>query len=35
LKEYAVPMFPIPAEPKPQAKAPAGVLPDSGRAATR
>jgi mxaJ protein len=35
LKQYRVPMFPIPAEPKPQAKAPAGTqptLPDSGRA---
>ena len=35
LKQYRVPMFPIPAEPKPQAKAPTGTpptLPDSGRA---
>jgi len=35
LKQYRVPMFPIPAEPKPQAQAPAGTpptLPDSGRA---
>jgi quinoprotein dehydrogenase-associated probable ABC transporter substrate-binding protein len=38
LKEYAVPMFPIPPEPKPQAKAPTGAPPaltDSGRAANR
>jgi mxaJ protein len=35
LKEYAIPMFPIPAEPKPQVKPPAGAPPDSGRAATR
>jgi mxaJ protein len=36
LKEYGVPMFPIPAEPKRQAKAPGvapSALPDSGRAA--
>ena len=35
LKQYRVPMFPIPAEPKPRAQAPAGTpptLPDSGRA---
>ena len=38
LKEYGVPMFPIPPEPKPQAKVPGGApaaLPDSGRAANR
>jgi ABC-type amino acid transport substrate-binding protein len=38
LKEYGVPMFPIPAEPKPQAQAPGGnppALPDSARAANR
>lgn len=38
LKEYAVPMFPIPPEPEPQAKEPTGAppaLPDSGRAANR
>jgi mxaJ protein len=38
LKEYGVPMFPIPAEPKPRAKAPGAApsaLPDSGRAANR
>jgi mxaJ protein len=38
LKEYGVPMFPIPAEPKPRAKAPGvapSALPDSGRAANR
>lgn len=38
LKQFGVPMFPIPAEPKPEANAP-GVappaLPDSGRAANR
>ena len=38
LKEYGVPMFPIPTEPKPQPQAPGGTpaaLPDSGRAANR
>ena len=37
LQEYSVPMFPIPAESKPKAKAPTGApaLPDSGRAANR
>lgn len=38
LKEYGVPMFPIPPEPKRQAKASAEAppaLPDSGRAANR
>jgi mxaJ protein len=38
LKQFGVPMFPIPPEPKPEAKAP-GVappaVPDSGRAANR
>jgi len=38
LKEYGVPMFPIPTEPQPRAQAPGGApaaLPDSGRAANR
>jgi mxaJ protein len=38
LKDYGVPMFPIPAEPNPQAKAPGAAppaVPDSGRAANR
>jgi quinoprotein dehydrogenase-associated probable ABC transporter substrate-binding protein len=38
LKEYGVPMFPIPTEPKPETQAPGGTpasLPDSARAANR
>jgi mxaJ protein len=38
LKEYGVPMFPIPAEPKPSPQPPTGTpsaSPDSGRAANR
>ena len=38
LKEYGVPMFPIPPEPQPKAPAPVGIpaaVPDSGRATNR